>query len=63
MAISGQDKGVEDLKVSDNKYQQQKTKSIENTEERGIARVRFGETHTPERNEESVNSELECYDL
>lgn len=36
MTVSGQDREVGDPRASDNKYQQQKTKSIENTVKRWI---------------------------
>lgn len=54
---------MEHPKVSGNRYQQQKAKSIENTKERRIAQIRFGEIYTPESSGESTGSGLGCYDL
>lgn len=39
-------------------YQQQKSKSIENTEDMWIFQIRFGEMQTPGRSGESANGEL-----
>ena len=61
VTVSVQGTRVEHPKVSGNRHQQQKAKSVENKKGRGIAQIRFGKICAPESSRGSTDSERRCY--